>query len=87
MSFDFEIKAKTKIKVGIYDKEYEIFKPTVKQAEFFAKEAGSLDDKDKLAKTVEFMSLMGLPKDVSENMEIEHFAQLVEFIVGKVKKN
>lgn len=87
MSFDFEVKQKTKIKVSIYDQEFELCKPTVGQAEHLASFSEVSDDKKALAKTIEFMELMGLPKDISEKMELEHFTALVEFVVSKVKKN
>lgn len=87
MSFEFEIKQKTKIKVSIYGSEYDLVKPTVSQAKEMSKFADEKDQSKAIEATIDFMELMGLPKEVSSTMEIEHFTQLVEFIVGKVKKN
>jgi hypothetical protein len=87
MSFDFEVKQKTKIKISIYDQEFSLSKPTVGQAESLASFADLKDNSEALKRTIEFMELMGLPKDISESMELEHFTALVEFVVSKVKKN
>ncbi len=87
MSFDFEVKQKTKIKVSIYDQQYEMVKPTVAQAKQLVKFSKDGDESDGLDKTIEFMEMLGLPKDVSIAMEIDHFTKLVEYITGQVKKN
>lgn len=79
---------KTKITVDVYGTKYALNKPTVSQAEQLAKFSKEEMEQngDALKRTVEFMEMMGLPKEVSEAMEVDQFAELVEFIVGTVKK-
>ena len=43
--------------------------------------------KDKLEKTINLMANLGLPKDISEAMELDHFTKLVEHVFSSIKKN
>lgn len=83
MEYAFEVKQKTKIKVSIYGKEYELHKPTVDEARTLADSksgVSSLEDAKK------FMQTLGLPLEVSGEMEVDHFNLLLEAILEFNKK-
>lgn len=83
----FEVKQSSKIKVNIYGSEYEISKPTVRDAEMLSDLSSGQDDKQRIDSTIGFLEKKGLPAEVSKGMEIEHFKAMVEYIFGAVKKN
>lgn len=84
----FELTELPKQKVRIYGKEFEISKPTVKQIKALTKEfdAKSQDAAKSTDQLIVFLSGLGLPADLMEEMPAEHFNALVEYVIG-VKKN
>jgi hypothetical protein len=81
--YAFEVKQKTKIKINLYGKEYELHRPTVDEAKILSEAksgASTLDD----AKS--FMSTLGLPIEVSGEMEVEHFNLLLDVVLNFNKK-
>lgn len=84
---DFEVKQKTKITVGIYGSEYQLRKPTVSEVELISQFVADKDSKDQHKYIVELMEKLGLPKQVSMDMEIDQFSDLVTFLMSKLKKN
>jgi hypothetical protein len=81
--YAFEIKQKTKIKISIYGKEYELHRPTVDEAEIIATKDSNSSSLDGAKK---FMATLGLPIDVSGQMEVEHFNLLLEAVLDFNKK-
>jgi hypothetical protein len=81
--YAFEVKQKTKIKVSLYGKDYELHKPTVNEAKLLAEAKSGVSTLDD-AKT--FMATLGLPMEVSGEMEVEHFNLLLEVILDFNKK-
>lgn len=81
--FAFEVKQKTKIKISIYGQEYALHKPTVDEAKVLseAKSGNSTLDDAK-----DFMATLGLPREVSGAMEVEHFNMLLNVILDLNKK-
>lgn len=80
----FEIKQKTKVKVKIYGQDFELHKPTVGQVESLQKlnMNESSDQAKVFEKICDFLNVLGLPKEFSQDMEIEHLTQLVNFLSG-----
>lgn len=84
---DLELKRKTKT-VNIYGKDYEIKFPTFSRVQKYLKDMKSEEYKDRdLDLAQDFMSDLGLPKDISGDMEIDDFKSLVQYIVEAIKKN
>lgn len=83
----FEVSKKTVYKVKIYEQVYEIRKPVVKDASVLSSFKEESSDEKKLEKTMDLLASLGLPKDVSQSMEIDHFTQLVQKLFGELKKN
>ncbi len=83
-NYAFEIKQKTKIKISIYGKEYELHRPTVDEAEILSKSKS--DGSSSLEDAKKFMATLGLPLDVSGQMEVDHFNALLEFVLEMNKK-
>lgn len=84
----FELVELPKQKIKIYGKEFEISKPTVKQIKAITKtfDAKSDDVARSTDQLITFLSGLGLPSDLMEDMPAEHFNALVEYVLG-VKKN
>ena len=85
-TFDLELSLPPKKKLKIGGTVYEITEPTVGMVAKLGAVQESASDQDKLAYAIEFMASLGLPKDVSENLTLDSFSKLVEFVVG-AKKN
>lgn len=80
--FAFEVKQKAKIKINIYGKEYILHKPTVDEAHALA----NTNSSSNLDAAKRFMETLGLPLEVSGDMEIEHFNALLNVITDVNKK-
>ena len=88
----FEIKQKTKVKVKIYGQDFELAKPTVSQIESLQEYSGmeGTSQAEIFAKICGFLDILGLPKDFSKDMEIDHLMELINFLSGELnfsKKN
>lgn len=82
----FEIKKSIKVGIKIYDTEYEVVKPTVGEIRAMDKEVKALPDSDEDGKfdlMLEFIANRGVPREVCEKLEADHFTQLVEYLTGK----
>ncbi len=83
---DFNIEKKNVYKVNVYGNSYELTKPTVRQAEEIRVRMKDVGEDSQVDVMVDFLSKCGLPTEVSDQMEVEHFVSLTEFLVG-AKKN
>lgn len=79
---------RSKLAIKIYGKEFSINKPTVGQAEKIQSDLEAAKDDSKKTYSIikSFLMSLGLPLEVIINLEIDHFTELVEFVIG-VKKN
>lgn len=79
---------RTTIEVKLDGKEYTLRMPTYKEGILYKHEIKLLQDDDVKAseRLVEYLSKLGLPKEVSESLEIGHLEQVLEFILGAKKK-
>jgi hypothetical protein len=71
---------KKAIKVVVGEANYEVVKPTVKQVEEFSKCAGTLDD------LLNFLNLLGLPKEVARDFQFDSLKELVAMIIPQEEK-
>lgn len=73
-------------RVKIYGKEYVLTRPTVRQAEEIGKAVKKIeDDTESVGILIEAFESFGLPKDVSYDMQEDHFVTLVKSFLGKKK--
>ena len=71
-------------RVKVDETIYELKKPSVKVfKEYSDKFAG--DSEDKITPVVEFLSQLGLPKDIGWEMEPDWLFQMVDDLTGKKK--
>lgn len=82
----FEIKEKSKVKVKIYGHEYELTKPTYGQSQRLQESLKDQGSEKSMVIMREFVQGLGLPSECIDDMELDHFLELIEFISG-VKKN
>jgi hypothetical protein len=78
---------KKKAKITIYGVSYDVMKPTVSLMEQFTYGMDSVDDKEKFKRSKELVSKLGIPMDVLDSLEIDHFTMIMEFLTSQVKKN
>jgi len=84
MSLEFN---RSKLKLKVYGEEYELLFPTVKQSQDFAKEVKEVEgDDDKSSKMFDFLEKLGLPKNVTEEMEVQHLEMVLEKLMPSKKK-
>lgn len=82
---EIEFKERTKVKAVIYGKECMLTKPTVGQVEVMQAEVAK-DEGNSMQIMKKFALEMGLPVDVANSMELDHFIQLIEQLTGQKKK-
>lgn len=82
----FEIKEPEKVKAKIYGQEIELTKPTVEMIENMELETDKMTNKEKLAWAKQWAVSMGLPIDLANKLQIDHFNMLLEHLTG-TKKN
>jgi len=85
VSANFEIKQKTKITVSIYGETFDMHKPTVEQVEALENQAKESDETDakKFDSICNYLHMLGLPKEFSKKMEVDHLTSLITFISGE----
>lgn len=81
------IPEKKKAKITIYGTTYEVIKPTVSLMEEFSDGIDSVPDKEKFKRSKELVSKLGIPLDVLDGLEVDHFTMIMEFLTSQVKKN
>jgi len=84
---DFVIEKKAVVKVKIYDRELDIKKPTVGMIESLnAQMKAVVDDGEKFKIMRSFLVQLGLPEEVLNEMQMDHYLELVEFLSAPKKK-
>ncbi len=80
----FEIKSKTKLTVKLYGEEFHLSKPTVEQVELlqFESSIGKKTTAEQFEIICDALNLLGLPKEFSKKMEIDHLIQLINYLSG-----
>lgn len=85
----FEIKSKTKITVKLYGEEFHLSKPTVEQVELLQSDSDmkGKTTKQKFEMICDVLDILGLPKDFSKKMEIDHLVKLIQYISGALNSD
>lgn len=84
---DFEIAESATIKARIYGQSVELRRPTVGMIEAMEDQRAVLDkDKDKMALMKNFLSKLGMPEDLLGKLELDHYTQVIEFLLSPKKK-
>lgn len=66
--------------------EYEMKYPSVIQVNLFAEKQRKASDDDSLLNVLDLFAELGLPREVSEQLEVEHLTKIVE-VLTEGKKN
>jgi hypothetical protein len=80
-----EFKKRT-LKLNVYGNSYEIDFPTVKKTQQYAEKLKEFGDDGAVDAVLDFLGDLGLPKNVTEEMEPEHLGQVIEALVPEKKK-
>lgn len=80
MGFEVE---RSKVLVKIYGETYELSKPRVKQVKEIQEK---VKEKDQSKAMVDLLELLGLPRKVTEDMELGHVTALFDFLGDSKKK-
>lgn len=82
---DLNIPTRTKLSVNIYGQELKLTKPTILQSESLSEKMKGIKQEEQFPLMLDFLKDCGLPIELAKQLEIEHFTQLVELLVGKKK--
>lgn len=83
---EFNIEKKETLTVGLYGETYKLSRPTVKQQIKFERSLSKTDKDLELSLIIEYVKNLGMPQDVLDEMQADHFVKLLEYIGGKGKK-
>ncbi len=78
---------KTKIEITVYGQKYDLSAPTALQAAEFSDMTSKqgISSVEMLKLTQEFIIKMGLPKEITEDLDLDNTKKLIEFITVKKK--
>ena len=82
----FNIAKREAEKISIYDVDYMVTKPKLKMAREFQKKLKGMEEGDQIPLFVDYLSKIGLPKAVLEEMYLDDFVSLVQHISGESEK-
>lgn len=74
------------LEVNVYGKELKLTKPTVEQTQDYAKQAKGISEEESSSLLFDFLEKLGLPKEVSKEMEVDHLNALCEALMPSKKK-
>lgn len=76
------------IEVSLDGKVHNMRMPTYKEGILYRCELEKVKDDDLKSSDmlIDYLAKLGLPKDVSEGLEIDHLTQVLDFILGAKKK-
>lgn len=82
-----EIKEIEKLKLKLYGQEVELVKPTRKMAIAMQEKLASDEGKEKSLEVIgELLIACGMPKDLCDDIQLEHMNVIVEHLMGAKKK-
>jgi len=82
---ELDLGAKAVINVSVDGKKHAMRMPTVIEAQLFQQKMKGAKDND-LELFCEFVDVLGMPKDVSSNLDIHQFKKLSEGLLGMAEK-
>lgn len=83
---DLEIKERTQIKASIYGKPVSLKKPTIGQIERLQTEMAKGGEVNRITVMKQFGTELGLPAEMCDQLEMDHFIELIEHLTGQSKK-
>ena len=83
---DFNIEKKDSLTVGLYGQTYRLSRPTVKQQIKFERKLANSNKDSELPVIIDYVKGLGMPEEVLDEMQADHFVKLLEYIGGKGKK-
>lgn len=83
---EFEIKERTQVKAVIYGRTLMLRKPTIGQIEWLQSEMAKGEQKQNVAIMKKFGVELGVPAEVCDTLELDHFVELIETLTGGKKK-
>jgi hypothetical protein len=82
---DIDLGQNVAYKVKIDGKEYELREPSVKDVMHF-QESMKDGEQESVSKTISFISDLGLPLEVCENLGLSKLKKLVDSLVGELNE-
>ncbi len=83
---EFNIEKKDTLSVGLYGETYRLSRPTVRQQIKFEKSLANSSKNAELPLIIDYVKGLGMPEEVLDEMQADHFVKLLEYIGGKGKK-
>lgn len=77
---------KTEVEAKIYGELYKLRRPTVKEAQEYARGAKGCEEEKQSELLIALLDMCGLPSEVALGMEAEHLIALVEGLMPSKKK-
>jgi hypothetical protein len=77
---------KTTLKFKFQGEPYEINYPSVKQFDDYQKKASKAKESEYIELLIDFLSKLGLSKEVAYELEVDHLSALVEELAPNKKK-
>ena len=82
---DLDLGSKSVMNVKVGGKEYSMSAPTVAQTEKYQKSVAG-DDADQTGGFVDFLAELGMPEDISRNLDVVQMRKLSEGLLSLVEK-
>jgi hypothetical protein len=83
---NLEIKERSKVEAVIYGQKVTLKKPTIGQIERLQADMKSTEGKENIAVMKKFGTELGLPLDMCDSLEVDHFLELIEHLTASKKK-
>lgn len=77
---------KRELKLKVYGEEYLLNFPTVKQTQDYAKKLEGVSDNEATGLVINLLDSLGLPTEVTNEMEPEHLGQVISELMPSKKK-
>jgi len=77
---------KAKVTVKVKGESYDMRLPTVKESQTLKEETTNLSEEEQFEKSISLLELLGLPRDVSLDLDSQQFDKLNEGLMGMSKK-
>lgn len=83
---DLVFEKREEIGVTVYGQKHMVRKPTLGEVEQYQAESKEAGESGAVAVTKKFVESLGLPKTVGDDLQMDHFLELVEALVSPKKK-
>jgi hypothetical protein len=80
------IEKRTESNVSIYGQVYKVRRPTVLEASKIRTDLRDKTEDEQLQSAINFLESLGVPRSVCQELELDHFTKIVDFVLSS-KKN